>query len=182
METQTIYLIRAIKHSDDPFFFPKWHISPLCSFVCWWCTASLEDIVFNTKPHKFTSWGASLADISLALSLTGTGCLLVNVSFLSRPRAQPETSEQLWNWMQSTVSLGVFMQSGSEQAEVRWCQWRVKSAGWIDTRMTDTCKIHSRLRERRIICLALHKTLSNTAEGSLPPSPPRYEERNPVWS
>lgn len=139
---------------------------------------------FQHEPHRFMSWGASLADTSLALSLTGTVCLLVNVSFLSRPRAQPETSEQLWNWMQSTVSPGVFMQSGSEQAEVRWCQWRVKSAGWIDTRMTDTCKIHSRLWERRIICLVLHKTLSNTAEGSHPPSlpPPWYEKRNPVWS
>lgn len=53
----------------------------------------------------------------------------------------PETSERVWNWMQSTVSLGVFMQSGSEQAEVRWCQWRVKSVGRIDTWMTDTCKM-----------------------------------------
>lgn len=87
-------------------------------------------------------------------------------------------SQQLWNWMQSTVSLYiVLMQSGSKQAEVRWCQWRVKPTGTIDTSMTDTCKIHSRLWERRITCLVLLKNLSVTTEGLHPP-PPWYKNRN----
>lgn len=85
-------------------------------------------------------------------------------------------SEQVWNWMQPTVSPGVFMQSRSKQAEVRWCQWRVKSAGEIDTWMTDTCKIHSRLGEGRIICLEFYKTLSDTTEDSNLPL--QYKTRN----
>lgn len=103
-------------------------------------------------------------------SKAGSLCLLVNLSFLFFSLSPKRCL--CGNWMQSTVSPGVFMQSGGEQAEVRRCQWRVKSAGRIDTWMTDTCKIHSRLWERWIICLVLHKTLCDTAQGFHPPPPP----------